>query len=105
DGRVRDTDKVMAQKFPLFCKYRTSNGMLGRFRITDYQRPIVMGKITIYPGDIVFGDIDGVIAIPRVLAYDILIRAEAVQSDEEGIKKMVNSGMKPTTVVENGGYF
>lgn len=105
DGGVRDTDKILEQKFPVFCKYRTSNGMLGRFRMIGYQIPIVMGNVHVYPGDVILGDIDGCIAIPRELAYEVLLRAEQIRDNEVGIKQMVGSGMKPTEVVENGGYF
>lgn len=105
DGGVRDTRGVLAQKFPVFCKYRSSNGMLGRFRITDWEVPIEIGEVRIYPGDVVFGDIDGVIVIPRDLAYDVLLRAEAVRDSEKGISDMIESGMGPEEIVENGGYF
>ena len=53
----------------------------------------------------VFGDIDGVIVIPRDLAYDVLLRAEAVRDSEKGISDMIESGMGPEEIVENGGYF
>lgn len=105
DGGVRDTNKVLEQKFPLFCKYRTSNGMLGRFRLIGYEMPITMGNVMVYPGDIVFGDIDGCICIPREIAYEVLLRAEEIRDNETQIKEMVNKGMTPTEVVENGGYF
>ena len=105
DGGVRDTNKVLAQDFPVFCRYRSSNGMLGRFRITAWQVPIMIGEVRIYPGDVVFGDIDGVIIIPRKLAYDVLLRAETIQDSEIGISKMIDSGMSPSQVVEGGGYF
>ena len=65
DGGVRDTNKVLEQNFPVFCKYRSSNGMLGRFRLIGYQIPVVMGNVHVYPGDVVMGDIDVFIAIPR----------------------------------------
>lgn len=105
DGGVRDTAKVLEQKFPVFCKYRSSNGMLGRFRITAWQAPIRIGEVNIYPGDVVFGDIDGVLIIPRRLAYDVLLRAEAIRDNEEKIARMIDNHMSPTEVVENGGYF
>lgn len=105
DGGVRDTNKVLDQNFPVFCKYRSSNGMLGRFRTTGWQLPIRIGDVTIYPGDIVFGDIDGVLIIPRSLAYDVLLRAEAIRDGEVGISRMIDNGMSPTEVVANGGYF
>lgn len=105
DGGVRDTNKVLEQGFPLFCKYRSSNGMLGRFRIIGYQKPVNMGNVLVYPGDVILGDIDGCICIPRELAYEVLLRAEEIRDNEVEIKRMVNSGMRPTEVVAQGGYF
>ena len=105
DGGVRDTNRVLEQNFPVFCKYRSSNGMLGRFRIIGYQQPILMGKVQVYPGDVVLADIDGAIAVPRELAYEVLLRAEQIRDNEVEIKEMIHGGMRPTQVVENGGYF
>ncbi len=105
DGGVRDTEKVLGLDFPVFCKYKTSSGMLGRFRIHAYQKPILIGNVTIYPGDVIFGDIDGVIVVPREHAYEVLIRSEAIKRDEVQIKEWVLSGMLPTEVVKKGGYF
>ena len=105
DGGVRDTNRVLEQDFPVFCKYRSSNGMLGRFRLIGYQIPVVMGNVHVYPGDVILADIDGAIAVPRELAYEVLLRAERIRDNEVEIKEMVGSGMTPTQVVENGGYF
>ncbi|WFB35974.1 RraA family protein [Kiritimatiellota bacterium B12222] len=105
DGGVRDTDRVLELGFPVFVKYRSSNGMLGRFRISGWQVPIRIGDVEIFPGDIVFADIDGAIVIPRAIAYEVLIRAEAVAESENELKKWVESGMSTTEIVAKGGYF
>ena len=105
DGGVRDTNRVLEQDFPVFCKFRSSNGMMGRFRTIGYQVPIMIGQVQIYPGDIVFGDIDGCIVVPRGIAMEVLEKAEQIRDNEVRIKEMVRSGMKPTKIVENGGYF
>ncbi len=102
---IRDTDAILAQKFPVFLKYRTNVGMLGRFRMYYYQKPIRIGEIVINPGDWIFGDIDGAIRIPAEITLEVLEKAEALLSKEEEIRGMVNSGMKPTEVVASGGYF
>lgn len=102
---IRDTDAIIEQDFPIFNIYRTNVGMLGRFRMYHYQKPVRIGEITVNPGDWIFGDIDGAICIPGALAYDVLLKAEAILSTEDGIRTMVNAGMKPTEVVANGGYF
>ena len=105
DGGCRDTDKILELDFPLFCKYRTSNGMLGRFRITGYQIPVRIGQVTITPGDFVSADIDGAIVIPRKIAYEVLVKAEEILENEKGIRAMIEEGATPMQVVKNGGYF
>lgn len=105
DGGVRDTDRVLSQNFPLFVKYRSSNGMLGRFRITGWQEPIKIGDVYIMPGDIVFGDIDGVIIVPRAMAYEVLLRGEEIKETETDIKRWIREGMPAKEIVKKGGYF
>ena len=87
---IRDTKQILEQDFPVFYKYRTSNGSLGRCMITHYQVPIKVGKVTVRPGDIIFGDIDGVLCIPREIAYEVLLRAEGDTISE---------------IIDKGGYF
>ena len=65
----------------------------------------MIGQVHIYPGDIVFGDIDGCIVVPREIAMEVLEKAEQIRDNEVAIKEMVQSGMTPTKIVENGGYF
>ena len=105
DGGVRDTKKVLEQNFPIFVRYRSSNGILGRTRINGYQIPVKIGEVVIYPGDIAFGDIDGCIIIPRNIAYDVLLRAEQIQRNEDNISQWIEEGISPTEVVDRGGYF
>lgn len=102
---IRDTLAILDQGFSVFYKYKANTGMLGRFRMYHYQKPILMGEVIVNPGDWIFGDIDGVIAIPKTIAYDVLIAAEKLLFKEDEIREMVESGMKPTDVVKNGGYF
>ena len=102
---IRDTDAILRQGFPIFNIYRSNVGMLGRFRMYYYQKPIRIGEIVIDQGDWIFGDIDGAIRIPADIAYDVLLKAEKLLDREEGIRGMVNSGLRPTEVVKKGGYF
>src|SRR5690606_13015214 len=61
DGGIRDTHQIKQHKFPVYYKYRISNGSLGRCQITHYQIPIKIGSVTIKPGDVILADIDGVV--------------------------------------------
>lgn len=102
---IRDTRAILAQDFPVFHQYRTSTGMLGRFRMYHYQRPVKIGEIAVRPGDWIFGDIDGVLMIPQAIAYDVLVAAEQIVNREVEIKDWIRNGVRPTEVVARGGYF
>ncbi|MBO5724707.1 MAG: RraA family protein [Lentisphaeria bacterium] len=104
-GGIRDTKQILSQDFPVFYKYRTSNGSLGRCMITHYQVPIKIGKVTVRPGDIIFGDIDGVLCIPREIACDVLLRAEGIERNEVDIFSWVKQGDTVSEIIAKGGYF
>lgn len=105
DGGIRDTHQILATDFPVFYKHRCPNGSLGRCLITHYQVPIKIGDCVIKPGDILLGDIDGVVCVPRDLAYDVLVRAEEIVRNEKRIFGWVAEGQSIQQIAANGGYF
>jgi len=105
DGGIRDTHQILEADFPVFYEYRISNGSLGRCLITHYQIPIKIGDVTIKPGDIVLGDIDGVLVVPRQIAYDVLIRSEEIKENEKKIFGWVKDGQSVHEITRKGGYF
>lgn len=105
DGGIRDTHQILEADFPIFYEYRISNGSLARCLITHYQIPIKIGEVTIKPGDVVLGDVDGVLVVPRDIAYDVLIRAEEIKENEKVIFGWVHEGQTIQEIKEKGGYF
>lgn len=105
DGGIRDTHQILSADFPVFYEYRISNGSLGRCLITHYQIPIKIGDVTIKPGDVVLGDIDGVLVVPRNIAYEVLIRAEEIKENEKKIFSWVKEGQSVQEITQKGGYF
>lgn len=105
DGGIRDTHQILEADFPVFYKYRISNGSLGRCLITHYQVTIQIGDVTIKPGDVILGDIDGVLVVPREVAYDVLTRAEEIIENEKLIFGWVKEGQSVQDITEKGGYF
>ena len=105
DGGIRDTHQILEKDFPVFYKYRISNGSLGRCLITHYQIPIKIGDTTIRPGDVVLGDVDGVLVVPRDIAYEVLLRAEEIKANEKKIFGWVAEGQSIRQITEKGGYF
>lgn len=105
DGGIRDTHQILEKDFPVFYKYRIPNGSLGRCLITHYQAPIMIRGVVIKPGDVVLGDIDGVVTVPRDIAYDVLIRAEEIRANEKRIFSWVAEGQSVRDITAKGGYF
>lgn len=105
DGGIRDTKQILEKPFPVYYKYRIPNGSLGRCLITHYQVPIKIGDVLIKPGDVIFADIDGVICVPRDIAYDVLVRAEEIRANEKKIFGWVAEGQTIHQITEKGGYF
>ncbi|OAQ39775.1 dimethylmenaquinone methyltransferase [Pedobacter psychrophilus] len=105
DGGIRDTHQILEADFPVFYKYRISNGSLGRCLITHYQTTLQIADVTIKPGDVIMGDIDGVLVVPRDIAYDVLLRAEEIIENEKKIFGWVHEGKTIHEITENGGYF
>ncbi|MCY7349220.1 MAG: RraA family protein [Cytophagaceae bacterium] len=105
DGGIRDTHQILEADFPVFYKYRISNGSLGRCLITHFQVTLQIGDVTIKPGDVVLGDIDGVLVVPRDMAYEVLMRAEEIIENEKMIFGWVQEGQSIQEITEKGGYF
>lgn len=105
DGGIRDTHQIMEKDFPVYYKHRSPNGSLGRCLITHYQIPIKIGDVVIRPGDVVMGDIDGVVVVPRAIACEVLERAEEIRANEKKIFGWVAEGKTVNEITEQGGYF
>lgn len=82
DGMVRDAEGLRALGFPVFARGVTPAGPYksGPGRLNE---TIACGNVAVSPGDIILGDDDGVVVIPRGRAEEILARAEAVFKKEE----------------------
>lgn len=105
DGGIRDTTDILSQDYPIWYRYRISNGSLSRAKITGYQVPITIGGVLIKPGDLIFADIDGVLVVPRKLTVPVLERAEGIESNEGEFKDWIDAGLSPEEVRNRGGYF
>jgi regulator of RNase E activity RraA len=93
DGGLRDIDFVNAMGFPVFAKFRSPASLAGRWGITAPQVPIKIGNTLIAPGDFVFGDIDGVVIIPKDITLDVLTAAEDIFDREHGMREELRSGV------------
>jgi regulator of RNase E activity RraA len=71
DGGLRDTPAIEQLDFPVFCAARSAPTNLTRHHAMDVNVPIGCGEVPVFPGDIVVGDREGVVVIPRHLADEV----------------------------------
>lgn len=64
DGCHRDTPQVLAQDFPVLSQGCWAQDSSIRTYVAEFRCPVEIGQVTVMDGDIVFGDIDGVLVIP-----------------------------------------
>lgn len=88
DGAVRDVSGIKELDFPVFCRGATVAAG-GKSGAGEAGVPISCAGVTVHPGDIVVGDVDGVVIVPADQAEEVLARArEKLEKDrerEEGI--------------------
>lgn len=102
DGGIRDLDGINKLGLKTWCRYRTPRDTTNRARNIAWMIPINIRDVVVNPGDVVFGDIDGVVIIPRDIAYDVLLKTEAIMGEEDTWRKMLATGISPTEAVERG---
>jgi regulator of RNase E activity RraA len=84
DGLTRDAAKIREAGFPVFAKGISSYDSHGRSEVIAYDVPIECDGVAVQPGDIVFGDYDGVVVIPASVVRTVIEKAE-VKVQREGI--------------------
>ena len=105
DGGVRDSGFIRRIRFPVFARYRTMVDAVGRWVPSCFQQPIQIGAVVVHPGDFVFGDMDGVLVVPRDLTNEVLERAEKVRRVEGQVRRELRAGTSAMETFEKYGKF
>lgn len=99
DCTIRDSADIAALGFQVFCRgfhpEATAKTERGETHI-----PLVLGGVEINPGDILVGDDDGVVVIPKAAAGEVLTSVTAVAAREEDIRARIHSGETTLDVFE-----
>ena len=103
NGFIRDTRGLLNFGMPIFSigSYAQDQGVRGR--VTAYRVPIVVGDVSVNPGDIVFGDIDGVLVIPQHKEREILEKAYEKATGEQKVEAAIKNGMSTVEAFDHFG--
>ncbi|MEO3868791.1 RraA family protein [Nonomuraea sp. B12E4] len=91
DGGVRDVTEIR-RDFPGFAVYARCSvpaTTLGRYRTVSLNQPIVLGEVTVHPGDLIVADRDGVVCVPQALAGDVLRTAQEIEEREREQTRLI----------------
>jgi regulator of RNase E activity RraA len=92
DGALRDSPDIEHQPFPVFAKGRSATLNLAVHHAVDINVPIACAGVPVFPGDILVGDEEGVVVIPRHLAAEIAQPAAEQEDLERFILHKVEQG-------------
>jgi len=92
DGPIRDTAMILQAEFQIFGTGFWPVSSVGRWRPVQCGRAIVFHGVEVRPGDLILGDIDGVVVVPRPLVEEVLLAAEACYRDERSMKEELRAG-------------
>lgn len=93
DGYSRDTRGILALDFPTFSYGRYAQDQAPRGKVMDFRIPIRVGGVSVRPGDILFGDMDGVCVVPREIEEETFARAIEKARGERTVLKAIQGGM------------
>jgi 4-hydroxy-4-methyl-2-oxoglutarate aldolase len=104
DGCIRDGTEIIASGFPVFargfCIRGTNKGTLG---LVNY--PLIFGGLTIFPGDLIVGDDDGLVVVKQADCADVLEKTKARVENEKVKEKTLRSGVSSVEFNKFGPIF
>jgi 4-hydroxy-4-methyl-2-oxoglutarate aldolase len=96
NGGVRDTDELILEKVPFWCRTSAQPMVQGRMMFDSKNVPVCVGGVTIKTGDVVVADGDGVVVVPQAIAEQVATYAlQELKKDKVGRRKLYEAlGMK-----------
>jgi regulator of RNase E activity RraA len=103
NGYHRDTPGILNVGFPTFSWGGYALDICFRGRVVDYGAPSRIGDVPVRPGDIVFGDRDGVLVVPAELAEEAFATALEKVRSENQVREALRNGMPAVEAFERYG--
>ncbi len=103
-GVCRDTATALRLNYPMYSHGRFMRTGKDRVEVADAQVPVALGDVQVRPGDIVLGDDDGVVVVPRHRLAEVTELAAAIAEREDAITAAVLAGDSIATARKRFGY-
>lgn len=93
DGYHRDTRGILGLGFPVFSYGGYAQDQAPRGKVIDFRVSLEIAGVRVKPGDIVFGDVDGVCVIPRAAEEEVFRKALEKVQRENLVGQAIEEGM------------
>lgn len=103
DGYHRDTPQVVAQGWPVFSRGSYGQDAAVRAAVIDFRTPVEISGVAVAPGDLVVGDVDGVVVVPCAVEDEVLGLAREKLATEAEVRRSVEHGVTATAVFDRFG--
>ena len=103
NGFHRDTPQILEQNWPVFSRGRYAQDASVRAAVVDFRCPIYINRVRVDPGDLIYGDLDGVLVVPRVAETEAIQKALEKARGEKVVRKEIEDGMSSTRAFEKYG--
>jgi regulator of RNase E activity RraA len=103
DGYVRDTQRIVGQQYPVFAAGARPVDMQGRSLFYTAGEIVEISGVKIAPGDLIFGDADGVVVVPFAVEQEVLGRAMEKVERENRAKTALGNGSSMESVWDEHG--
>lgn len=103
NGYVRDTKGILKMGFPTFSFGSYGQDSAPRYKVVDFRIPVEIGAVRVSPGDVVFGDIDGVLVVPAKTETEVFTRALEKARGEKLVRKAIEQGSSAVEAFEKYG--
>ena len=103
NGYVRDTRAILSLNFPTFSFGSYGQDSAPRYKVYDFRVPIEIGGVAIRPGDILFGDVDGVLVVPVEAEIEVFTHALEKARGEKTVKRDLENGISAVEAFERHG--
>ena len=103
DGLTRDVRAIRELKFPVFAGGIGPLDSKGRGKVVAVDVPVEVGGARVAPGDLVFGDADGVVVVPRAIEDQVVAAALAKVAGENATREALARGEKLVDVFRRHG--
>lgn len=94
DGTNRDVSLCIGLNYPVYSRHTWMRTGKDRVQVEGINVPVSIGNTRVAPGDILKGDADGVVVLPREHEAEILAAAEQIHAAEERIRVAVRDGTR-----------